>query len=390
MDETEIKLRKLLATSEWTDEERRWMLRYLETSDNVVLRDLMFNHFKDSLQVQFPTDASSSRMLEYIHQQIGAGTTGRVIPLWVKAVAAASVIALLVIVSVLWSVHERRQTTVARTQQGNKISKDILPGSNKALLTLSDGTTILLDEAQNGRLAQQGSTRVLKLNGKLSYRPGQNPGTRMVYNSISTPRGGQYEVVLPDGTDVWLNAASSIRFPTAFTGTERRVELTGEAYFEVAKNAAMPFIVRVQQSEVRVLGTHFNIMAYNEEAYLKTTLLEGSVHVVSGRDIKTLIPGQQSRLSRNGQLVVHDDVNVEQEIAWKNGSFHFEAAGIETVMRQLARWYDVEVVYKDPPSDELFHADIRRNTNLSRALQALELTGKVHFETSGRKIIVMQ
>ncbi|HEX6169267.1 MAG TPA: FecR domain-containing protein, partial [Chitinophagaceae bacterium] len=186
----------------------------------------------------------------------------------------------------------------------------------------------------------------------------------------------------------WLNATSSIHFPTSFAGKERRVEITGEAYFEIAKNRDMPFIVTVNNAEVQVLGTHFNVNAYNDEENVKTTLLEGSVKFVSRDNINMLKPGQQSQLTNNGLIKLVSNVDVEEVVAWKNGMFDFENAGIETVMRQLARWYDVEIEYNGK-TDDLFIAEMRRNIKLSDALKALELTGKVKFDIQGKKIIVM-
>ena len=272
----------------------------------------------------------------------------------------------------------------------NKFKNDVPPGGNKAVLTLADGTTIMLDDVKNGTLAQQGKTKVSKLDGKLAYNSAKTGVEEILYNTISTPRGGQYQVVLPDGSQVWLNAASSLRFPTSFTGNERRVEITGEAYFEVAKNANLPFVVQVNTSEIKVLGTHFNIMAYNEEELLKTTLLEGSVQFTSGENHATLQPGQQSQLIKNGQVKILDNVNIEEVVAWKNGMFHFEKMDIESLMRQISRWYDIEVVYQNHKSDDKFIADIPRNTNLSDALKALELTGKVQFDVEGKTVIVKQ
>jgi ferric-dicitrate binding protein FerR (iron transport regulator) len=193
---------------------------------------------------------------------------------------------------------------------------------------------------------------------------------------------------LPDGSQVWLNAASSLRFPTTFAGKERRVEITGEVYFEVAKNKAMPFIVSVYGAEIQVLGTHFDVMAYNDEPAFKTTLLEGSVKFVKDGNYTMLKPGQQSQLTKSGQLKVVSNVNLTTEVAWKNGFFDFEGLNFETIARQLSRWYNVEVIY-DKKIDDLFYAEIPRNTKLSDVLKALELTGKVHFEIEGTKIIVL-
>ncbi|HET9280085.1 MAG TPA: FecR family protein, partial [Flavitalea sp.] len=269
-----------------------------------------------------------------------------------------------------------------------RFKDDVAPGGDKAILTLADGSTVVLDDAQNGTLAQQGSSKIIKLDGKLVYDPANKNSREVVYNTITTPNGGQYQLELPDGSLVWLNATSSIHFPTSFVGKERRVEITGEAYFEIAKNRDMPFIVTVNNAEVQVLGTHFNVNAYNDEENVKTTLLEGSVKFVSGDNINMLKPGQQSQLANNGLIKVVNNVDVEEVVAWKNGMFDFENAGIETVMRQLSRWYDVDVEYNGK-TDDLFIAEMRRNIKLSDALKALELTGKVKFDIQGKKIIVM-
>jgi ferric-dicitrate binding protein FerR (iron transport regulator) len=236
-------------------------------------------------------------------------------------------------------------------------------------------------------LAAQGNTKVLKLNGRLTYQPSDSGAKTGLYNTIATPRGGQYQVVLADGSSVWLNAASSLRFPTNFVGKERRVEVKGEAYFEVAKNKAMPFVVVANGAEVQVLGTHFNVKAYDDEAVLRTTLLEGSVKFVSGSNTVTLKPGQQSRLKENGGVDVVNEIDVDKVVAWKNGYFDFDGESLETITKQLARWYDVEVVGTARIADQ-FYAEIPRSTKLSDVLHALELTGKVHFQIDGKKVTV--
>jgi len=194
---------------------------------------------------------------------------------------------------------------------------------------------------------------------------------------------------LPDGSRVWINAASSIRFPTAFTGNARRVEVNGEAYFEVAKNKSMPFMVKVNNAEVQVLGTHFNIMAYDEEDVVSTTLLEGSVKFVTGDKISILKPGQQSQLSKDGQVKLVNDVDVDQVVAWKNGLFVFDNSELGTVMRQLSRWYDIDVVYRTRNVTTSFVGEVPRTSKLSDVLKVIELTSKMHFEVAGKKVIVM-
>lgn len=263
-------------------------------------------------------------------------------------------------------------------------NNDILPGGDKAVLTLGSGDTIALDDAANGTLALQGNIKVLKLNsGQLAYAT-ENKPTEVVYNKVTTPRGGQYKVQLPDGTKVWLNAASSLRFPTAFNGDERPVEVTGEAYFEVARNPAQPFRVTVNGMEVRVLGTHFNINAYTDEASINTTLVEGSVMVTKNGKQVTIKPGQQARVDEGIYIV--PDVDVETLTAWKNGRFSFSNASLESLMRPIARWYDVEVVLDDKITDA-YTIDVPRDVPVSKLLRFIERSGGVHFIIEGEKII---
>lgn len=273
---------------------------------------------------------------------------------------------------------------------------DIAPGGNKALLTLADGTTIVLDSAANGTLTSQGNIQVKKLhNGQIAYIINGQQVTEndeAFYNTISTPRGGQYQVTLADGTKVWLNAASSIRFPVVFTGTERKVEMTGEAYFEVFKNKANPFKVKAAGSEVAVLGTYFNVNAYTDESAIRTTLLEGSVKVSVPGITKTgaekyLTPGQQSAVLVNGMIDVLNDADTEEAVAWKNGRFQFHSADLKSILRQIARWYDVEVVYNGNVNLH-FTGQLTRNGNVSKVFEKLALTGEVQFAIEGKKIIV--
>jgi len=272
----------------------------------------------------------------------------------------------------------------------------VVPGGNKALLTLADGSTIILDSASNGVLSTQGNIEVKKMeNGLLAYKVNGKilyEDDAAFYNTITTPRGGQYKVTLSDGTAVWLNAASSIRFPVYFTGNERVVEVTGETYFEVAKNATKPFKVKTVNQEVEVLGTHFNINAYEDEASIKTTLLEGKVKVtVPGKSAtqpaRFLQPGQQSGISKSGQINVISNADTEEAVAWIKGRFQFENTDLRSMLRQFARWYDVEVEYRGPV-DLYFTGQLTRNEQVTKVFKQLELTGEVHFRMEGRKVIV--
>ena len=270
------------------------------------------------------------------------------------------------------------------------------PGGNKALLTLADGSRIVLDNAQNGAIAEQaGITIQKKQDGQLMYVVPQHSNVSPSYanNTISTPRGGQYEVHLPDGTAVWLNAASSISFPVAFS-KERVVTISGEVYFEVAKDAAKPFIVKIagfhgQDASITVLGTHFNVSAYAEERDIVTTLLEGSVQVAKGTAMSRLKPGQAANIDDKGTLQVIKQANTAQAIAWKNGSFVFANQDIGTIMRQIGRWYDLDVEVKGT-STEKYYGEISRSKQLREVLHLLEQYGIVFELDAARRRIVVQ
>jgi transmembrane sensor len=271
--------------------------------------------------------------------------------------------------------------------------QDVSPGGNKAILTLSDGSTIVLDGAANGTLTQQGNSKIIKMtNGQLVYNSSSVKPAEVLYNTITTPKGGQYQLILADGSKVWLNAASSLRYPVTFTGKERKVELTGEAYFEVAKNAAMPFKINVEgRSEVEVLGTHFNINSYVDEGTINTTLLEGSVKVTgfSNHNSKLIVPGEQAQLHQNGLISLNRNLNIEEVMAWKNGNFFFNKSDLQTVLRQLSRWYDVEIVYEGNVPKREFEGEMERGLNLSQVLKILE-KNDVHFKIEKNKLIVMK
>jgi ferric-dicitrate binding protein FerR (iron transport regulator) len=265
--------------------------------------------------------------------------------------------------------------------------KDVAPGGNKAVLILANGAAVLLDSLHNGLVARQGNVHITKLNGALRYKQEKDGHVGVVlYNTVITPRGGQYALVLPDGSRVWLNAASSLRFPTAFTGKERTVELKGEAYFEVAPNSTMPFRVMVKGMDVKVLGTHFDIMAYADEPAIRTTLLEGSVEVLIGEERALLRPGQQARVSSEGGGIRVAAADVTEAIAWKNGLFLFHHTDIREVLRQLSRWYDIDIGYEGEVSANL-NGMIARNTRLSSVLRMLELTSKIRFTIKGNRIV---
>lgn len=279
----------------------------------------------------------------------------------------------------------------------NKEQKPILPGGNKAYLTLANGSRIVLDDAQNGKLATRPGVTVSKTrNGMLVYHfTNSNNNTVAVttpeFNTITTPRGGQYQVVLEDGTRVWLNAASSIKFPQAFTGVTREVELTGEAYFEVAKNTAKPFIVQANGTKVQVFGTHFNINAYGDNNKVTTTLLEGSVRMSSGSSAVMLAPGQRGDAATNGAAIKVSPADIQQTMAWKNGLFIFHDLNITEVMKQVGRWYDVDVEYRDDEvKNNEFGGTISKYKSINELLDVMVLTRSIHYKIEGRRVIIMK
>lgn len=323
---------------------------------------------------------------------------------WQTYVAAACIIAIAgTFVYVLNSLNHNngKQDEVMAVKMN-----DAAPGKFKAKLTLDDGTVVILDSAAKGKLAQQGSTYIMNEDGQLVYQhPASSPGgqeaTKVLYNTLSTSRGETYATILADGSKVWLNSQSSIRYPVSFTGDMRQVEITGEAYFEVATaytagKAKRPFIVQAPGVQVEVLGTHFNVNAYTNENEVKTTLLEGKVKVsaTNSKAIALLKPNQQATLDKQtNDILTLDNANVEEAVAWKNGYFQFNDDDIKTVFRQIVRWYDVEVVFEGNMPVRTYAGKIPRSSNLSQVLGTLETmeklqTNQLHFRLEGKKIIV--
>lgn len=308
-----------------------------------------------------------------------------VVKLWPRIAVAASVL-LFLSIGGYYIFHKEPVQQITYTRN------DIAPGGNKAILTLTNGKKISLTDAKNGQIAQQSGVQVNKTkNGQLVYivssasGPAVNNGktAEVAYNTIETPRGGQYQVVLPDGSKVWLNAASSITYPLAFNKNDRTVKINGEAYFEVVHHAEAPFKVQTTTQTIEDIGTHFDVNAYNDEPNTKTTLLEGVVKVNSF----TLKPGQQAVTKDSRTRIAEADL--EETIAWKNAMFRFDSEKLGTIMRQVARWYDVEVTYEDESlKDKSFGAVTTRFANASQLLHKLELTGVAKFRIEGKKIIV--
>lgn len=281
-----------------------------------------------------------------------------------------------------------------RTQRDNAaqtvVKKEIkAPSAINVTLTLSNGQKITLDSASNGIVSIQGNRNVVLNDGQINYvgKEGNNNSQQVLYNTLTVPRGSKIiSVILSDGTKVWLNSETSLRYPISFTGSVRKVELTGECYFEVAKNATWPFIVSTGGTSIKVLGTSFNVNAYANEQSVKVTLVEGSVHVSKNLFSKILLPMQQAIISED--IKVHSSFDMEQVLAWKNGRFAFDGSDIQQVMQELARWYDLDVIYTKEIKEK-FHVEMTRNTSLTNIFKILEETGGVHFKVEGKKITVM-
>ncbi len=317
------------------------------------------------------------------------------IPAWMRVAAAAAIIVLLGIGTWLVFFSTDKQQQVTGTKPA--VHDVPAPGINRAMITLADGKTIFLDSVNNGALTTQGNVKLVKLaNGQIAYQAEQGGLSREVqYNTLFNPRGSKViDMILSDGSHVWLNAGSSLTYPVAFAGNERKVSITGEAYFEITHNAVKPFYVSKGEMQVEVLGTHFNVNAYDDEDEIKVTLLEGSVKVTlrqsQGDRGVTIKPGEQAQLTTNHQLQTTNQIDLDEVMAWKNGRFEFRGNSIQSVMKQVERWYDVEVIYEGKISTEQFVGATSRQENVSALLKVLEATDKVHFKIEGKKVIVMQ
>ena len=388
-------LLRLYADNKATKRQIREMLNLLRQRES----DKELESFMKELRLEPDNHTSMlpdqwENMWDTIHQS----AIQPVIPIkkmrWLRVAAAVTILISMGAFFINRITKGKAKNEIANIEPAQKLGNDVLPGGNKAILTLSNGSQIVLDSAANGILAQQGNTKVIKLaNGQLNYKNAGNHAHEVLYNTMSTPRGGQYNLLLPDGSRVWLNAVSSIRFPTDFIGKERTVEITGEAYFEIAKDRSHPFRVIVNPGsvnrglELTVLGTHFNVNAYSDEPTIKTTLLEGSVRVMKGASSAIIKPGQQTQVDGNGEIKVIQEANVAEAVAWKDGRFEFNDTHLTAIMRQLMRWYNVDVEYHGNIPDRYFTADISRNKTLSGILKIFELSD-IDFKLDGKKLIV--
>ena len=307
----------------------------------------------------------------------------------IRMVVSSAAAAVLIVFGARTFIRSDRPAGEATAVKSNS-AVQITPGRSTAILTLADGKHLLLDSTKEGNFLTQGNIRLLKTNnGHLSYEVAEKgQASALAYNELATPKSGQYQLTLPDGSEVWLNNVSSLRYPTSFQDKERIVELSGEAYFEIAKNPAQPFVVKVRDARIEVLGTSFDVAAYLEEGGTQTTLLTGSVQVGAGNKRVKLKPNEQAQVKIGDQINVLKNVPAEDIISWKNGFFYFGRTSFETMIRQLARWYDVEVVYEGKAPKMEFEGKIDRALPLSEVLKFLD-KNQIHFRVEGRKLIVL-
>jgi transmembrane sensor len=402
----------------YTETEHLQFLEWFDNLDPEETEQVMEQYGRisaryDRLQTLFPPRPTIHHMIESRLDELDARRYAKTrFIFWKYGVAAALLVLVGTFSYFFIQKHEDIEKVSVKTE-----TNDVIPGSNKAVLTLSDGSDIILDDSKNGKIAtQEGITITKTIEGKLIYQT-QSTSDNIDYsngenlNTITTPKAGQFKISLPDGTLVWLNSLSSIRFPAHFNGPVRKVEITGEVYFEVAKLkkvirgqlTKVPFHVVSSDQIVEVLGTQFNVNSYKDEAITKTTLIEGSVKVLlapkpgrKNKEVK-LMPGEQSQVSAGNKSGKTDkdeisiqNVDSEEAVAWKNGYFRFKDANIKEVMRQLSRWYDIEVTYNGDFSSDQFTGFVSRNIKLSNVLKILQEGGGVQFVVNGKHVQVIK
>lgn len=373
-------------------EEEEFMNLVAASENEVEVKRLLYKILENNSRETAMPDEKATLILQNIFEKdrknvIFSENNKPVLRLWKRMAAAVAI--LFICGTTYWSVsNQSKGKTISHVALSTTKESTILPGGNHAILTLGDGSRIVLDSAKDGNI-KGGSIKIKKQGALLVYDASTTAikNLPVVYNTLTTPRGGQYQLVLPDGSKVWLNASSTLQFPTAFVGKERDVELSGEAYFEVAKNKEKPFHVNLKGMQVEVLGTHFNVNAYADENYVKTSLLEGSVRIKEGHQSGLLKPGQQAVIKNDNKSIEIRKADMEEVVAWKNGLFQFNGANIGTIMREIGRWYDVNIEYEGKIPVRSFEGKISRDAPLSDVLKILELSN-VKFDIQGKKIIV--
>jgi transmembrane sensor len=356
--------------------------------------------YEEVLQVRMRDDLKSLKPGADVHQVdwdsiynnvISSTDNNKVRNMFSRRLALAAAVTLLCTIGAgLWALRQKQP--VAQQMAATKQKLDVKPGTDKAILKLADGREIILNNTAKGILTHEGQTAIKQqANGVIAYEAGANAqqqGSQTATNTLSIPSGGQYMLILPDNSKVWLNSNSSLTYATAFNRAERVVELIGEGYFEIAKDARHPFIVHSGRSSVRVLGTHFNISAYPDEKLNEVTLSEGSVMLTVGKQSAKIKPGQQASFNHHDDMIALREVDVDEAIDWKNGYFQFDNASMERVMNKIKHWYNIEIEYQGNQPAVKFTGMISRNNNLSKILDLLQSTGGVNFEIGNKKVIV--
>jgi ferric-dicitrate binding protein FerR (iron transport regulator) len=391
MDQTRIKyLLKQFAAHAITPAEQQELEQLLTQSnrDELVEDIALLAEKGDHPSYSIPEESATETFRHIMAADTTAQGPGLIRTISRRWLSAAAVV-LLLLSAGTWFIISRRQKppNITQTKQP-KPEKE--PGRNTAILTLADNSQIEIDSLGNLPLPRQGDSQLLLQDKQLAYVPHAGKGSAQIaYNTISTPRGGEFTVTLSDGTKVWLNAASSLKFPTVFTGAKREVELSGEAYLAVAEDKEHPFEVKIRNINVAVLGTQFNINGYEDESSIVTTLVSGSVRVTApGNQPRLLAPGEHALVENNAGYLHVEKADVEEETAWKNGRTYFNGANIRQIMRQVSRWYNVDVQYKGNVANMDFTCTVSRKDKLSKLLALLELTGAVNFTMEGNTIIV--
>jgi transmembrane sensor len=390
LETEERRLLRLLNEDVLSEDDNKWLLDYLNQHDISVLESIAMEQYTAGTDKTADglSKAVAEQFLRQIHAKIVVKRSRRP-KIFIQSLKYAALVFLTLSAGLYFFVSHKEPSAVISKLKTN----DIKPGENKAILTFGDGTRVALNNSTNKLLSNKGNIVISqRKEGKVIYQVSgeaamSQEDVKTEYNTISTPKAGYYHVILSDGTKVWLNAYSSIRFPTLFTGKERRVEISGEAYFEVTKNKNMPFRVVSATQTVEVLGTHFNINAYTDENAVKTTLVEGSVKVIKGTESVLLRPGQQSQNKTTIKVV--EIPYIASEISWKDGAFYFKDAGIETVMRQAARWYDLEIKYQGDIPVKQFNGKVSRNVKVSAFLAMFNYSG-IKFKVEGRRVTITQ
>jgi transmembrane sensor len=414
LDQLDDQLRELFNKKTWTEQECLWFLDLLRQKPVNEFQDIFSENYISSLSKIKPADPErASRLLQMIHEKAGIvspivepepiETPVRKIPVFRRIAVAAAVLILFGGGYYYYNYSKNHSQSTNPTETNNQVATiptDIAaPKNNRATITLASGQKIFLDSAANGLLATQGSTNIKKIaNGQLSYvnasalTSGRVGGD--IYNTLFNPRGSKViDITLADGTQVWLNAESSIKYPVAFSGNAREVEITGEAYFEVKHDAAKPFMVKTKNSIIQDIGTRFNVNAYQDQTAEKTTLIQGAIEVSATAGTETarqrrLSPGEQA-LVQAGDITLNEKTDLVEVLAWKNGLFDFHNADIKAIMQQLARWYDLQVTYEGKTTSETYSGKIGRTLSLKDVMDGLAFTHVKYRIEDGRKLVIL-